>query len=331
MLNNTDQQFESDVKKIEIMLWGATFSGKTTLWKAFLQQLSLIRADLKKKKSDINLDITDKKGNPLHQDSDSLQFNPTSALDYDVIIYKRNSSKQDDFIKSVNTHAHWIGVFDHMGQTTLDAVSNPTASNDAALIRKNLEEKTKCILIILNKGNKSPGEFYTHFENLKNLLMDRAKQGKQNKRHKMQPCYIAACITKLDLLGDGAGDLDADDLVIAHFGADIGSQVLGAIEELRTEYKLYLCAVSATGIFIDDKDNKKKANIDSATSTIINKANWSPENVEKPFFWLFAQVEKDRLKAIHKGMFYSIFSKDFSEARLEQYVEYKDLLSSINW
>jgi hypothetical protein len=50
------------------------------------------------------------------------------------------------------------------------------------------------------------------------------------------------------------------------------------------------------------------------------------------FFWLFAQVEKDRLAApLQNGIFYKAFSKDFSKARLEQYVEYKDLLRSINW
>jgi hypothetical protein len=116
-----------------------------------------------------------------------------------------------------------------------------------------------------------------------------------------------------------------------HFGDNVGEKILGVLKELRAKHELYLCAVSATGTYMD-KDNKKKANIDEATKVIIDETNWRPENVEKPFFWLFAQVEKDRLAApLQNGIFYKAFSKDFSKARLEQYVEYKDLLRSINW
>lgn len=320
MPNNVDQQFESDSKKIEVMLWGATGSGKTTLWRAFWRQLSLIKADLQKKKFDISLDITDRKGKPLAQDN--LKFDPTNTLDYDLIIYKRNSTSQNDFNKCVNTHAHWMGVLDHKGIYTLEAVGNHTLSNDAALIRKNLLEKAKCILVILNKGSgTSPDDFYKHLTNLKDLLLQREEK-----------CYIAACVTKLDALGeDGVGDLDPDDLLVMHFGDNVGEKILGVLKELRAKHELYLCAVSATGTYMD-KDNKKKANIDEATKVIIDETNWRPENVEKPFFWLFAQVEKDRLAApLQNGIFYKAFSKDFSKARLEQYVEYKDLLRSINW
>lgn len=314
MLKNESKQ-EVDLEKLEILLWGVTGSGKTTLWKSFLHQVNLIRIALKQKNSEINLMITDDKGTPLS--GEEVEFEATLRLNYDLIVFQRTSSVQEGLRRSVNIHAHWIGVFDHMGQNTVDAVSNPSSTNDAALIRRNLQQKAKCVLIVLNRGNGTVDDFYENFKNLVVLLMDR------------EPCYIAMCITKIDMLGDGVENLEPDDLVISHFGPDVGNKILEQINAMKGLHKIHFSAVSATGTYIEN--GKRKANFDGS-NRISSPANWKPENVEQPFFWLFEQVESDRLKYTNKGLFYKLIPcSDVAKARIEERVSYRDLLRSIKW
>lgn len=309
------ETFENvELERVSIAFWGPTGSGKTTLWWAFWQQLHLLSQRLKSQNVEFVLASKDGKVIP-----DPSKLSPTERPKHDLVLYKR-IQRGTEFNEAVNTHAHWIGVLDTPGELTVKALDvNPDPNS--AFVRKILTT-SKCLLVILNKGNMEAKAFYDNLVKLRKLLADHNKK------------YIAFCITKTDGFGDDLNELDPYLLLIKHFGEDTGEKIYSLIGQggFRADgHNVFLCATSALGV-IKGEEGIIKSNFNRENGTLEDLSAWSPQKVEQPFFWMFEKMELERIQKNHSsGLFYNIYGKEYKNARMSSYIRYNELLRKIAW
>jgi len=312
-----------------IVFWGPKGSGKTWLFRAFLREIELLNGNLRL--LGYSTVVEEKRGETWKNVGhiEGLEAIPTADLTVTLYRFQKNTGlnnhPQKRFLANcVNQHCHEIAVIDNSGgffeenqKSTLDTKSIEQAEDEV--------RNAHYLILSLNSGNTQTGQgtLVTDLRKLRKLL--------ENSSEKL----IAACITKVDSLGQelviplyNQNENELKSLLTRSFGRQYANEIDVELKALRNYHEVQLFATSATGYFIDS-DNRKKVNLASAGTALADTAQWNPEEVARPFFWLFEKIERERLQYISKEdkLFIHLMQVDtILAARQEAYISYEQLL-----
>ncbi|MFT3892773.1 MAG: ATP-binding protein [Anaerolineales bacterium] len=277
----------SNSSEYEISLWGPSSSGKTTLMN------SLMRALYQRSQRDPVFDylLLDADEENL-QDysrlfSSPLEEGTTTPRTTRWVFQRRLKSNNVVPSKVVNIHSHLIQVHDMNGVNTIN-LDDP--------LTRSIFENSKFILLMLDhtllmEGETSaltpwgtPGssrqEYLEKIEKLIRFLeTSQTKYGRK----------LAVCFTKIDLLSLYR---EPWDLIKANFGVDMANLLQSCSN--KPGWSVESFAVSALGFV--NKNGKRIANFNKSDHSLIDVDGWVPHNVESPFFWMFNEIEQNRLK-----------------------------------
>lgn len=276
-----EQELEKAVELSEgedhnIVFWGPTASGKSTLLAAFMANTykNLRSIDVQYEFME-NLTVLDPFDVGL-----LTRIRPTERSQVTRISVTRRLRRKN-FSTRISSFSHFISVLDSPGEKTIQALEDDKDSNDASFIRK-ITLNSNNIICTLNKGNLDSEGFHQILEKLRMLLSDR-------------PRHIVFCITKADVFGDNLIELAPEMLLIKHFGAKIGEKIydlMGQNGFVGDGHKVFLCATSALG-YRKSESSSYVPNFNPQTGGIADVDSWKPVNVDQPFFWLFTKIEEE--------------------------------------
>jgi hypothetical protein len=142
-------------------------------------------------------------------------------------------------------------------------------------------ENASCVIAVLDPhAHRGHNYSQEQYKNDIKALLDRLR-----KRH----TYIAVCVTKIDSLGVYR---DPESLIEAYFGAEM-FRLLESYRNARQHITMEYFSVSAMG-YLDP--NRQVPNFDPMKGELQDANRWEPYRVESPFFWLFNEMEKERLR-----------------------------------
>lgn len=316
-----------DEDKIGVALWGPRSSGKTALLLSFGRKISLLNKD-KALEGNYELSLIDRERKVAIDTQNLASIIPTPDMDHMKWSFARKVLG-NNISAQVSSHVHNIEVNENQGDVLVEkilekTVDDPSGMEKVEAARQVLRE-TDCLIAILNSGANSPEEFLTALQKLRKVLSERT-----------EPCYIAACVTKVDQLATEGRLINASSnvLLVKHFGKNLADKILTELNEkfVREDgHIVRLFVTSATGYVLDG--SKFKVNFDPGTNDIADPAKWEPSKVEEPFFWVFETIEKRRLEKrfnASKGLFYRTFGKDYAFTRMENYISYGDMLLAVD-
>lgn len=345
-------------KEINILMWGPTQSGKTWLIDAFCHKVNIINGKLLEPAGEFRLSLVNEETRELVDVSDGLKKGATRDVDPTKYQFLRQGRKSDLRFE-VSTHQHSIILIDAPGAHTTERTfrapleklgteqqidqssantDDPTQPFDEdknqgdqngvspddvtqAKIVQGLIRSAEYIVLLLDLGAMNDPKEY-----LKDLNILRSNlKGKKR--------YIAACLPKVDKFGTGVDHINSDVEVLR--GAvdgrfqNEGKKVLKVLDDMinQDEHELLLCASSAVG-FINTDNRRVQPNWDKSNNEIMNLDEWNPQGVELPFFWLFQQIELDRLQKpfdLSHGLFQRWFGM-YKIIRQEEYITYREML-----
>lgn len=266
-------------------LWGPRGSGKDWVIKSFARSLE-------------QYNIDNNNNNRYDKDFEHLVFHGDSitpvkiqapghidatvqgAPDDTVYIYERRGRKSSP-VHAVSAHVHEILITNASGE---DLVKADVHSVNYAV------QKATCLLILLdptiiNAGITTMAEYQSW---VADLLENLEKPSNGDKR------YIAACITKIDMLKTKRPDPTED--LNMYFGPGMDEVFRTHTKSKDVEYKLF--SISSYGFLKDGKT----PNYSNETEHLMDSNYWNPINVEQPFFWLFEKVERHRLERFSSNL-----------------------------
>jgi GTPase SAR1 family protein len=312
----------------KIVFWGPATSGKTWLFRAFLKKVQLLNDILKSQ--GYSLDVKEINGNRWESipNIDGLLTEATSdsMQSYYQIIRKTEKTSVSGIKTRVNTHSHEIWVFDNPGgwfQKQTQAEMKEDQKKQVAGVAEAIRN-AHYLVLALDSGKTTTGEsnFAEDLKQLTSLVAN--TEGKK----------IAACITKTDALGQqlviplyNRDESQLKGLLTRSFGQEYARQIDASLDILRRSHDVKLFATSAVGYH--EKDGKKIVNLNETKTAIGNTAAWNPEEVEKPFFWLFDAIERQRIEYLDPAsrLFSFLMGKDnILKTRREAYLSYTQLL-----
>lgn len=322
----------NDVNRI--VFWGPSRSGKTWLFKAFLKKIQLLNDKLTGDGFEIK--AQEKTTNGVWEDVrniDGLTHEPTQGLTETLyrIVKKKpllpingTTNQNLRFLSDrVNIQSHEVLLIDNAGGLFQRGNRGTINQNqvDQALAKVH---NASYIILALNSGDTTTGQgsLAEDLRELSGIL-----QGTRGKR-------IAACITKVDELGQSLiislynrNKDELQGLLARSFGRQYAEQIKAEINVLSRNHEVELFATSSSGYY--DENGKKVKNINSTGYELASVPQWNPEEVEKPFFWLFGQIERERLAYLDKDdkVFSFLMQKhNILAARKEAYVSYEQLI-----
>lgn len=280
-----------------IALWGPVGSGKDWLVNGFAKELDYYN----RTNSDFSFELNDEDGAPITpKPLNNKNILPTAdAEDYLLKFTRRPKSKTPDHSHLVSAHSHNINIHNDMGGNLMAALSNregygPTYETlmkskyvivvlDPTLITHELNsEDNQSNKIdyssIIEKTSFTPKDYKLAIQT---LLIAFSKETDQKR-------YLAVCLTKMDKKSIRGSSWD---LLRRLFG--------GEMYELLTKYKrnfeIEVFSTSAAG-FIKNPGSISSRLSNEEGGAIKDENNWNPINTATPFFWIFENKEKDRLK-----------------------------------
>jgi hypothetical protein len=338
----------------QISFWGPSYSGKTWLFHAFLYRIKKINDRLEK--SMYRMSVLDKKGKEVRAESpidfgysdkpeetvidssDSLGFKiqPTQDKIQGMFYFKRFCVRQDGLISRVNTHEHNIATFDEQGMkfepihNKLDEVG--VNKRDAAW---ETVANSRFIVLALNCDLSSNVASSQGNIVRVNSLVGQLRQLKEMLTEQPAGKYIAACLTKVDTLGEliiefynkEENQAELRNLLISSFGKRYTEEIFMIIDEIRKKHQVEIFATSASGYIT--KDGKRVRNLGDNRNGLADPTHWEPEEVEKPFFWIFEAMERQRLCYVSPSanLFNMVMGKNtVLEQRVALYKPYSYLL-----
>lgn len=307
----------------QVVFWGPVKSGKTWLFNAFLKKIEILNRKLKP--LDFSF-IAESNGAEVGH-IETLMNEPTTGIYERKYIFVRKKLG-DDFVAKVNTQSHEVLVVDNTGGAFGSAFGTTEMDEKRKDFAWEKVRTARFLVLALNSGYEENATSGTIVKQLRDLL----KVVKESDGGK----YIAACLTKVDTLGEelviefyNQDKSQLRGLLIRSFGKEYVDQIYEGLNALQMDGKNHVesFATSATGYF--NNNGKKNRNISGDGGTLADSANWYPEEVEKPFFWLFDVVERERLRYLSGG--YSLFSKimgnkTITETRQSAYASYSQLI-----
>jgi len=314
----------------KIVFWGPQSSGKTWLFRSFIKKVQLINDSLVKQGCSIRVEETEESNGPwkLTPNVDDLQTLGTQDITqvyYRIIRDANYPSSSSPLQQRVNKHINEIWVIDSPGGWFQK--DNQASTSDADKKTGSIKETiqgAQYLILALDTGNTIEGAA-SFLDDLKQLI--KWVEGTERKQ-------IAACITKTDALGKhlviplyNRDETALKSLLTRSFGPTYASQIEDSLATLRRVHTVKLFATSAAGYY--ENNGEKIVNLNIDRTALANVAAWRPEEVEKPFFWLFDVINQKRIEYLDPaGKLFRFLMRDSTilNARKNAYLSYDQLL-----
>jgi hypothetical protein len=268
-----------------IIMWGPKGSGKTWLLHAFVKELEWYN----EKDNEFIYSLKDTDGNIIYSPAsiNSMDVAPSAQSEDHVWIFERTGRNPKAHGHQVSTHTHRIVVHDNPGLWLTDAV-DPQSNFSNGVVTSTLQSSNN-IIITLDPTSVKNSPVVTadipdvpskaDYERWINILLNIILQ-------KHPVANTAVCLSKSDLI---KFYLPTDEIIRVVFGEG----VVKAFKKPGLNVNFF--RVSSVG-HIKTLDGKRIANLDDSLQSIKDEARWDPVNVVAPFFWLFENIERQRIK-----------------------------------
>ena len=290
-----------------IALWGPVGSGKDWLINGFARELAFFN----KANPDFLFELNDEDGTPINPKAPSKKIIlPTAeAVDYFLRFTRRPTAEEPDHAHSISAYSHDINIHNDKGGHLMSVLTHPEGHEytyrtlmdsryiivvlDPTLIssapRTNSEQISKPDLAsIIVKESFTQNEYRLAIQT---LLTTFSKEANQKR-------YLAICLTKMDKKSVRGSSWD---LLRRLFGVEMYELLLN----YKRKFEIEVFSTSAAG-FIKNPGSIGPRVSNEDGGIITDENNWNPVNTATPFFWIFENKEKDKLKN-------SGFLKDYIE------------------
>jgi GTPase SAR1 family protein len=284
----------------DVALWGPSGSGKTWLMN------SLARALLYIDDPEFKYALTDITNEEMLRPVSAYQTldpNPTTRpVDERWWFQRQPKDEKIDSQHLLSSHSHIINLHDLKGLETINLTDPLTRMTilgseyiilmlDHTLVVKAQQAAVSASAGALGAqtGTYTQNQYAEMVTNLFNALGSK-------------PRHLSICFTKIDMLG--VQKRDPWQLIDAYFGA-VMTNLLKSYQN-EPKWKLEPFCVSAAGYL---RGGENKPNYDVQTRGLLYVDQWRPYNVEAPFFWLFEEIERNRLHKSRNGLTRFFFNK----------------------
>ncbi len=283
-----------------IAIWGPVGSGKDWLINGFAKELEYYNnTDV-----DFMFELTDEDGNPIIPKPLSRDdIKPTAeSEDYVLRFTRRPKAKTDEHSHSVSTYQHKINIHNDPGGRLLEALSKQEGSTYQTLV------ESRYIIVVLDPGflpfeteldegqvKKNSNEYLSIVKKGSSLTPKEYKLAIQtllttlSEKTATQKRYLAICLTKMDKKGIRGNSWD---LLRRLFGSDMHE----ILKKYKTNFEIEVFSTSAAG-YIKNPGSISSRKSNEEDGKIKDKDKWNPINTATPFFWIFENKEKERLKS----------------------------------
>ncbi len=273
----------------EIALWGPSGSGKTWL------MYSLGRALYGLRDPEFAYTLQDSSATvvrPVDVFTPPPQGGTQKPKD-EIWIYQRRPRVSKYSARHIlSAHSHVINLHDLKGEETIrlrDRITTETLSDseyillmlDHTLV---MSPQDEALAGGTSLGLAQPEFTQNQYAGLVRDLFDVLlySPNVENRR-------VAVCFTKIDLLN--VRKRPPGQLIEAYFGRHM-VELLNNYKE-QNQWEIEAFCVSAAG-YLPGRDNAP--NYDVRTLNLRNPDQWEPYNVQSPFFWLFEDIERRRVR-----------------------------------
>lgn len=282
----------------KIALWGPTGAGKDWLFKAFAKELEYYNSQ----DDDFIYDLLDAHGNPV--DTRPPDAAATDAPENYIYEFTRKW-KINDHAHKISSHRHRINIHNNKGSDLVAFLVDPQGFEEAFEIVLS----ARSIIIVLDtyfsrqqslpdfpsqiqedtsssdqnypgialESGLTPEKYLKVLSELLRILVEAGGP----RRH------LAVCMTKMDR---GKRHGDAWDLLRFIYG----KKIYELFKKYKTSFEIEVFATSAAGTISIGGEEKPNVNSNGA---ILDSNRWKPINVSGPFFWIFENNEKEKLKS----------------------------------
>lgn len=290
-----------------IAMWGPVGSGKDWLINAFAKELDYFN----RTSPDFLFELTDEEGNPINPITPSNQvILPTAeAADYLLKFTRRPTSENPDHSHRISAHSHSINIHNEQGGKLMAVLDNP---KDNPYTYQILIDSRYIIVVLdpifLNYNprlddKQMPDRQSSSIVEKPIVTQSEYKEAIQDlfatfSKDTSKKRYLAFCLTKMDKKSVRGNSWD---LLRRLFGPEMYDLLL---KHKRT-YEIEVFSTSAAG-FIKNPGIIGARLSNEEAGGIKDKNNWNPVNTATPFFWIFENKEKEKLRN-------SGFLKDYIE------------------
>lgn len=275
----------SEITQSQFAFWGPSGSGKTWIMRSLAKALTQYNQQNNVTRYDPEFEykLTDYKDSPILSIPPDVTSGTSAAYEEEWRFIRTPRPPYPQ--KGIGAHLHVIHLTDVQGRVSVEG--NERRTNIAI-------NRAQCILMaldytLISTGVKSYQEYVQDVDNLFGYLQQRSDR------------YIAVCVTKVDQLNI-RGRQDYFDVIDMFFGQVMLNRLLTYSHDTGAQLRAF--GVSATGY---TRTINQDANFDSGTGDIKDKNTWMPHNVEQPFFWLFEQLERQRIERAGNRFCQSLF------------------------
>lgn len=284
-----------------IAMWGITGSGKTWMLHAFAKELAWYN------ENDPQFTYTLLDGNnralALPNPPDATDLAPTEMPEDRTWMFERKGRDSASRRHLISSHVHRIVVHDNRGSDLVDVVSKN--ENENAIILSVLQASSNLIVTldptavedapligpVKSQQQYKKYEYEQFIRGLVNRILERNNTGR-----------LAICLSKADLV---RLYLPVEKIIEALYGEGFAR----ALTNPKLTVRFF--RVSSVGT-VRLSDGRRVTNISDGLNVLKVPEKWDPVNVVSPFFWLFEEIERARIKS----------GSDFLGDRVSQYIPY---------
>lgn len=271
-----------------IALWGPTGSGKSSLITAFGVTIS---RKYNAQPNGFNYTILDEDGLPKVKFEKPYDIKATDTRQLLFWEFVRRGLENTPEHKIRSQH-HRIRIYDDKGANNTGMLDDPDTYRPTLL---EIVSADSIILlldpVLLKKENLTKNQYFD--------MMNQLVRELNKKEHKRER-NIAVCLTKIDTLGKGVDRTKPWTEISAHFDAR-DTKLTDLLKSLHQPQHGTFVKPFAVSTQVDPPPSEE------SEEEIRKRLDWSPLNVEYPFFWLFEQMELRRVKQNNQGLFSRMF------------------------
>ncbi|HMM99688.1 MAG TPA: response regulator [Anaerolineales bacterium] len=317
---------KDSLRDTQIALWGPSGSGKDWLIRGFAKELEYFN----KAYPDFSYELYDDDNSPIIPDPPSItSLGPTlQAEDFNLKFVRRPTTSQPDHAHLISAHTHNIAIHNFRGAYTIAAAIDQTAFEETYLSIMN----SNYIMVLLDPTNISSKSLQggaqsdnsNHVSELSDFVDDNElpeiamKVGftedeyvqiieylfRTLEKNSSQKRYIAVCLTKMDKKAIRGNPWD---LLRRLFGKNM----YDLFQIYRRKFDIEVFSTSAVGFMKNRSSGTLTRYSNEESGQIMEPYNWQPVNTAAPFFWIFENIEKERLKS--RSNLLNNYLKDYIE------------------
>lgn len=246
---------------------------------------------------------------PPTQGPTATTFNPNMGMRDNAFVFTRRAANPSAPAQLLSQHKHDIAIFDDAGANFVDVVSG----GGTRVIQKAIVDAASVILLLDSTYSQVAGaggggtfatqhEYLTFVQSLCHMLASVPVPQR----------YLAVCATKIDQTG--MAGRSSQQVIEMLFGA----QMLSTIEQYSSVMNINYFQVSSVGYYRTPQG--VLPNFDEMSGSVMNPNQWLPYNVVAPFFWIFEQIERQRISKTTRPV-----SRFLRSDRNNQYIRYPNI------